>query len=160
MPPRFAVYATAAVWFTLALVGVVSAQDAPAGERVVRPSQTVIQFDTASLITAAGVGCAALGTGIRSAAKVITNYMTARDQKDAQRDAALAEVVKTLAGLVEKYHADRSGATQAVESLGEDLEDLKDAVAELSGKPKARRRRSQKHENDGSTDDTATRSNL
>lgn len=112
----------------------------PETQQVVRPTQTVIQIDSASLVIGMGALGTGIGAGIRSAAGVMSKYMTARDGKDADRDKAHSEVLKALTDIVGRYHADRTSAAAGIEDINEDMEELRELVADFVGKPKPRKR--------------------
>lgn len=150
MPRRVFVY-TSSVLFFLSMASTVATsrpahgQDGtrpmPAAEpTTVKPSQTFVQIDGASLISAFAAAGALIAAGIRSAAGVVTRYMAAQEGKSEARELVHAQTVKTLAEIVAKYYADRNAATEAIEEFGEDLEELKEQIAGDVGRVKPRRR--------------------
>lgn len=111
-----------------------------ADSTTVKPSQTFIQIDGASLIASFSALGVAVAAGIRSAAGVVTRYMAAQEGKSEARELAQVQTVKTLAEIVAKYYADRNASTEALEEFGEDLEELKDQIAGDAGRVKPRKR--------------------
>lgn len=87
-------------------------------------ARTVIQIDTAAVVSAAGAIMLGIGGGMRSAARVMATYLEGRDKKDNEWKAQYGEVVKAIASLVERYHTDRQAMLDTVEEVAEDLDQL------------------------------------
>lgn len=155
MPRRILPFTAAALFFLSAVSTVTTtartaAQDklpdrlpSPAlvaDSNTVKPSQTFIQIDGASLIASFSALGVAVAAGIRSAAGVVTRYMAAQEGKGEARELAQATAVKTLAEVVARYHADRAAVPEALEEFAEDLEEMREAFAEAAGRPKPHKR--------------------
>lgn len=152
MTRRFLTYTSAALFFlsmasTVATIRPAKGQATPAvtpplvaEATTVKPSQTFIQIDGASLIASFSALGVTIAAGIRSAAGVVTRYMAAQEGKGEARELAQATAVKTLAEVVARYHADRAAVPDALEEFAEDLEEMREAFAEAAGRPKPRKR--------------------
>ena len=99
--------------------------------------RTVIQIDTAAVVSAGGAIMLGIGGGMRSAARVMATYLDNRDKKDAEWRKDYGEIVKAMAGLVERYHTDRQTMLDTVEEVADDLDQLAHTI-EHGGKPKPR----------------------
>lgn len=154
-------YLIARPWFPYAAAllgaligaGYVYAQTPPAGspetQTVVRPTATIIQVEALALVAGLGTGLGSIGVGIRSAAKIITDYLTKRDlqeaaAKKADQDHTLA-VAAILKGVTDGYHADRGACTGRLDKIVDRLdgicETLEDIEAVLPAVKERRARR-------------------
>ena len=102
-------------------------------------TRTVIQIDTAAVISAGGAVMLGIGGGMRSAARVMAGYLEGRDKKDAESKREYAEAIKAIASLVERYHADRQAMLDTVEEVAEDIDQLAEAWSLRDGKAKPHR---------------------
>jgi hypothetical protein len=147
------------------------APPAPSETTVVRAG-TVVQVDSGALVLAFGTAATALATGIRSAAGVLKTYLVGRDEKEANREAKWEKVLAAVTTIVDRYYTDRGASATALDGVGDELEELRDMVAEVIGKPKRTRRRHKApaehkddehkadHKDDDENDDTVERSKI
>ncbi len=147
---RYSPFAAAGLFFFAMSVTVAGATSSPSAKPMpgllaqapdAKPAtSTVVQIDAASLVLAAGALGTAIGAGIRSAAKVVTNCMAEQSRRDGERDTNYKESLSRLATLVEKYYTDRGTTADAIGDVAEDMDEIREILAELAGKPKPRRK--------------------
>lgn len=81
---------------------------------------TVIQVDTASLVTAAGVIAGGITAGLGLLGRIASTYLTARDAKIAILEVRVGELVATVSkDLAEVRAAERTVMGRLVEALQE-----------------------------------------